>query len=238
MQNRFGFLYGKTFMDNNDIDRWLAVNEFSDSILNAVEAGNPVNDVTVLMVCEGILNKNLNSDMIDGVSRELLSKGAEKLRNAIQDFKFKPNWIREKFPGVWQYVKYLASDKGYVIIPSQMGRFIQVLKYVDGIEYGDIIECDVDKNGSGYVEVCFEDLSLNGSAAMSEMFGRLRFCDSISITTHQESIGVRLSMHNIVMPRDEFYSRSRPKRAWILQWNQVLKSNTNEGDGNADGTEA
>lgn len=240
MQGRFGFLYGKTFMDNSDIDRWLAVNEFSVSISKAVEAHEPITDVTILALCERILNENLNSDTICGVSREVLSKSAASLRASIEDFKFKPNWVRENFPAVWKSVKYMMDDNAHVIIPVQMGRFIQVLKFISNIEdngAGKVTVCDIDQNGSGHATVTFSDLILNGSAATNELFGRMRFCDAIGITTNNGCVEVSLSVSNLVMSKEEFYSRNRPKRAWVLQWNQVLKSNLNEGDGQIDGTE-
>ena len=235
MQNRLGFLYGKTILENSDLDRWLAVSEFSDSILKAVDSGDNINDVTILLLCEKILSENLNSDAICGVSRSILSDITAKLRSSIEDFKFKPNWLREEFPSVWKSVKSMSSDDGFVIIPIQMGRFIQVLKYMSSV--GNVSVMDIDPSGIGYATVSFSNLMLNGSFKTNELFGRLRFCDSITVIPNGNCVEVSITVSNLVMEYSEFYSRRRPKRAWILQWNKELESNLKEGDGNSSGVE-
>ena len=223
MDYEFGFLFGKTVMPNDDLELWLAVDRFSEAIQDLVSNSKPISDAEILVITERILNENLNSDLICGIAKRKLVDSVVNLHRLVDEYSFKPAWLRERFPTVWAAVKRRMANGKMVIMPTQMGRYVQVLKYVLNLAEGGIADVyvgGIDDQCVGHVTVSFSKLILKGTKRMDELFGRLRFCDSIDIESSDNRIAVSLTVPNLMMREEDFLSRNRPKKAWVLQWNK------------------
>ena len=235
MAYEFGFLFGKTIMDPQDLDRWLKVDDFTESIRNLVSERKPIGDTEVLQITERILNENLNSDMICGVKRQKLAESVVKLRSQVSEYTFKPAWLKEKFPGVWSAIRSKINNENLVVMPVQMCRYIQVLKYILNLEdlgTAEVYVYGIDAENVGHATASFKQLSITGSRQTDELFGRLRFCDSIDIEINDERIEVLMTVSNLMVKESDL---GRSRKAWVLQWNQDLKSKMNQGDGKSNG---
>lgn len=234
MASDFGFLFGKTIMAPQDLDRWLKVKDFSDAIKDLVFDSKPITDAEVLDIINRILSKNVQSETICGVQRDKLVESTVRYREQVFEYQFKPSWLREHFPSLWRQIRSKVSNEGMVVMPIQMGRFVHVLKFISNQVDSGSVEMfvgGIDDKNSGHITVLFPKLNVTGTKAMDEFFGRLRFCDSIDVEVVEDHIEVALTVPNLMVKESDFVAKNKPKKAWVLQWNQDLKSNLNRGDG-------
>lgn len=233
MAYEFGFLFGKTIMKPQDLDRWLKVEKFASGIRSLVEGNKPIGDVEILRLADSILNEDLNSDSICGVNREKLAESVVDLRTRIDKYSFKPAWMRERYPSLWRMIKDKMVNEHLDILPIQMSRLNQVLKYVTNLKDNGMAEVFVyglDEQNTCHITVSFERMSAVGTKQMDELFGRLRFCDSLDIEINDGKIEAAITVPDLMIKAEELASRRQLNRAWVLRWNQDLKSKMNRGD--------
>ena len=233
MAYEFGFLFGKTIMKPQDLDRWLKVEKFADGIRSLVESNKAIGDVEILRLAESILNEDLNSDSICGVNREKLVESVTDLRMRVDKYTFKPAWMRERYPSLWRTIKDKMRDENLDILPIQMSRLNQVLKYVTNLKDNGVAEVFVyglDEQNTCHITISFERLSVVGAKQIDELFGRLRFCDSLDIEINDGKVEVAITVPDLMIKADELASMRQLNKAWVLRWNQDLKSKMNQGD--------
>ena len=227
MAYEFGFLFGKTSMSSQDLDRWLKVEDFANGIRDLMSTKSPIGDYEILRLAEKILNENLNSETICGVRRGILVPSIVKLRNNIERYKFPKGWLTERYPALWREMKRRVADNGMILVPAQVSRLIQILQYATRLEDSGIAKIyvgGVDQDNSCHLTVEFTRLRVVGTADASELYSCLRFCDMIDIETNDDKVCVSITISRILTDEKSFIANDGiKKKAWILQWNELSK---------------
>lgn len=220
------FLYGRTIMNSVDLRRWLSIPEFKEQVLRLCDNHMPVNDVDILRIAERVLNENIDSDMINGVSTAKLNDSVRRFRNQIENYKFDHKWLRRNYRETYEIIRRKMNCDDLVAIPTQLVRYAQMLKYVSHIADDGVLKvvsANVDDTNAGTVcvELSRNDLCFDGSMQADEFYGRLRFCDKIQ-TSFLDSVKISLTINGL-FARKADYTPHDDTRKYVLQWNKDMQ---------------
>ena len=216
-----GYIFGKTFMDSSDINKWLDIDEFANGIDELRGNNEDINDATVLRLINQIIEKH-SSDADDSFPMEWAIASANKFRKKIPKAYFDKNWLKEKFPDAWNSVQAIVED-GAVIIPFQMHKYVCFLKFFSdrADKYGLEIRADgFDKEKhSAQITVLLTRLFLDQIDGVTSLMKHMARCSVLEINALDGKAEIRMTVPNVLMSREEF-DKAKANRAWTLQWNQ------------------
>lgn len=225
------YIFGKTFMENQELVKWLEIEEFLSGIDELRSLNKDINDATILHLMNGIVEHH--SEDTDGVfPLEWAVASLENYRKRIQKAYFDKKWLKDNHPEIWQSIQHAYEEENLLVVPFQMHKYVMFLKYFSERKdkYNLSIEgrCFGEDKRAAQLIIALKHLYLGQIDDISSLMKHLSRCNEVEIISTNEGTEIRLSVPDVFVPEDEFREKNKKKRAWTLQWNQKYIVNDEE----------
>ncbi len=225
------YIFGKTFMENQELVKWLEIEEFVSGIDELRSTNKDINDGTILHLLNGIVERHYD-DSNSSFPLEWAVASLAKYRKRIQKAYFDKKWLKENYPDIWNSIQRAYQEENLLVIPFQMHKYVMFLKYfyerkdkynllIDGHFFGEDVK-------AAQLIIKLKHLLLGQIDDVSSLMKHLSRCSEVEITSVAEYTEIRLSIPNVFVSEDEFRENNKKKRAWTLQWNQKYIVNDEE----------
>ena len=182
----FEFMYKRLPIPKFFVSQWLRVTKFQDALKVMTDQGSEIKPETVLPVMVSVIKEVSGQDEVDGVAVNTLAKGARLLKEVVDANDKDDEWFIKKFGQVYERVMELRMNDDYVVNPSQMDKFLDLVSFFmrKANEYKeDFVEIEKTepKQEFGGVTATFVVFDLHGEEDVQGFCKVLKCCSAVGV---------------------------------------------------------